>query len=386
MDQIPPSFNSLEDFPPLGRSYKKSVEKGRCPVCKWSVCQCQTFIESFSFFQASQIDDSPEYLKGGARPKKVKVPKLRIVESVPQYEAITNHLRGFSEYWHHYDNHQVCGFEKKCAFCTCRSISMRISGLKREPSIKPRELESVDLESLNVVFPAMAEACPQFKNDSILKVYCGKCDYMVPVGQSPILQSVYNHGAATVEESVNFLVRRKLKFTPNCCQSVCENFILEKQRFILVAFEQPISNIGSTTFKIQNVEFQILSILYEGNGFSSDEEKVAFRHEEVFLSQSKKEIHLENLSIDSGKVSLVILGRTGQKGASKMKPYDKTAMYEKSADAKKRKVEYEKSVKGKETRLIYEVSDEGKYRKMVYEASADGNETRVIYEAAEEGK
>ena len=69
-DQNPPSLNSLDDFPPLGRSYKKSVEKGRCAVCKWSVCRCQTFKEGLSFLQASQIDDSPEYLKGGARPKK----------------------------------------------------------------------------------------------------------------------------------------------------------------------------------------------------------------------------------------------------------------------------------------------------------------------------
>ena len=76
-DQNPPSLNSLDDFPPLGRSYKKSVEKGRCAVCKWSVCRCQTFKEGLSFLQASQIDDSPEYLKGGAHTsKKMKVPKL----------------------------------------------------------------------------------------------------------------------------------------------------------------------------------------------------------------------------------------------------------------------------------------------------------------------
>ena len=136
--QTPPSVNSLEDFPPLGRSYKKSVKNGRCPVCKWSVCKCQTSKESVSFWQTSQIDDPPEFLKGGARPKKVKVPKLRIVESQkPEHEVMTNHVRGFSEYWHRYDNHPVCSFDLKCAFCLVRSISMRISGLKREPSIKP---------------------------------------------------------------------------------------------------------------------------------------------------------------------------------------------------------------------------------------------------------
>ena len=146
-DQIRPSLNSLEDFPPLGRSYQKSADKGRCKVCKWSVCQCETSKESMCFLQTSQISDSSEYLNGGARPKKVKVPKLRIIEShTPEYELITNHLRGFSEYWHLYDNHPVCNYDENCSFCLSRSISMRINGLKREPSIKPRELESVDLE------------------------------------------------------------------------------------------------------------------------------------------------------------------------------------------------------------------------------------------------
>ena len=72
LGQNPPSFNSLEDFPPLERSCKKSVGKGRCPVCKWSVCKCQNSKESLSFWQTSEIDDSSEYLKGGARPKKSK--------------------------------------------------------------------------------------------------------------------------------------------------------------------------------------------------------------------------------------------------------------------------------------------------------------------------
>ena len=260
--QTPPSVNSLEDFPPLGRSYKKSVENGRCPVCKWSVCKCQTSKESVSFWQASQIDDSIEYLKGGARPKKVKVPKLRIVESQEaEHEAITNHVRGFSEYWHHYDNHPVCGFDEKCTFCLVRSISMRISGLKREPSIKPRELESLDLESLSLVFPAMAEVCPNFENDSILKVYCEDCKNTLPVEESTILNSVYDHKGASVEASVNFLIRRKMKFTPNCCKSVNENFkVRDNQQFLFIKYEQPLSNIGSATFFVQNAEFQILSV------------------------------------------------------------------------------------------------------------------------------
>ena len=83
---------------------------------------------------------------------------------------------------------------------------MRINGLKREPSIKPRELESVDLESLSLVFPAMAEAFEEFENDSTLKVYCEKCKYTIPVGESTILNSIYDHKGASVEASVNFLI------------------------------------------------------------------------------------------------------------------------------------------------------------------------------------
>ena len=136
---------------------------------------------------------------------------------------------------------------------------MRISGLKREPSIIPRELERFDLESLSLVFPAMAEACEDFNDHSILRVYCEKCDYMVPVGESTILNSIYDHKGASVEASVNFLIRRKMKFTQNCCESVGEKFkIRDKQLFLFVAFEQPISNIGSTTFFIQNAESKIL--------------------------------------------------------------------------------------------------------------------------------
>ena len=187
---------------------------------------------------------------------------------------------------------------------------MRINGLKREPSIKPRELESVDLESLSLVFPAMAEAFEEFKNDSILKVYCEDCKYTLPVEESTILNSVYDHKGASVEASVNFLIRRKMKFTPNCCKSVEEKFqIRDNQRFLFVSFEQPISNIGSTTFFIQNAEFKILTVLCE----HPDKRKVIFRNEDIFLSQSNEEISLENLSIDSGKVSFVILGHTGQK-------------------------------------------------------------------------
>ena len=362
MDKYVPSLGSVEDFPPLEQHKKNPMripiqtvgEKRRCQVCKWLSCCCQTSEESFSFLQRSEIDDTSQLVivKGGAREKKekkIKIPKLRVVDS-EQYDSLANHLRVFSKYWHHYDSHAVCPYDKKCAFCLSRSISMRLNGPKREPSIKPRELESLHLDSLSLVFPAMAEACQEFETDSVLKVYCENCKYTVPVGQSTIMTSIYDHKHASVEASVNFLIRKEMKFTRNCCESVREKFkIMENQRFLCVAFEQPISNIGSTTFKVQNAEFEILSVSYEGKESKPDKKKVAFRHEEVFLSQLNKEISLENLSIDSGKVSFVILGRTGQKGTCKVKPYDKTALYEKSTEGKMKRKLYEASKEGKET-------------------------------------
>ena len=149
MDKYVPSLGSVEDFPPLEQRKKNPMripiqtvgEKRRCQVCKWLSCCCQTSEESFSFLQRSEIDDTSQLVivKGGAREKKekkIKIPKLRVVDS-EQYDSLANHLRVFSKYWHHYDSHSVCHYDKNCAFCLSRSISMRLNGLKREPSIKP---------------------------------------------------------------------------------------------------------------------------------------------------------------------------------------------------------------------------------------------------------
>ena len=256
MDKYVPSLGSVEDFPPLEQRKKNPMripiqtvgEKRRCQVCNWWSCHCQTSEESFSFLQRSEMDDTSQLVivKGGAREKKekkIKIPKLRVVDS-ERYDSLANHLRVFSKYWHHYDSHSVCHYDKNCAFCLSRSISMRLNGLKREPSIKPRELESLDLESLSLVFPAMAEACQEFATDSVLKVYCENCKHTVPVGQSTIMTSIYDHKDASLEASVNFLIRRKMKFTPNCCKSVGEKFkIMENHRFLCIAFEQPIAII-----------------------------------------------------------------------------------------------------------------------------------------------
>ena len=65
--------------------YKPSQEvkpmKGeKCSLCFWTVCQCSIDNGEISFLQESQVERGLK-VKGGGRPAKTKVPKLRIVQS-----------------------------------------------------------------------------------------------------------------------------------------------------------------------------------------------------------------------------------------------------------------------------------------------------------------
>ena len=83
-------------------------------------------------------------LFGGARPKIIKAPKLRVITSTKHIiDVISTVIRSFNPIWHFFDTHQKCPLkrEKNCTFCAMRSLSQWLNQQKREPSIHPHELQ-----------------------------------------------------------------------------------------------------------------------------------------------------------------------------------------------------------------------------------------------------
>ena len=325
------SFLSVQNFPPLEfrecppmqprNNLVGLVKKERCAVCKWFSCICQASDNSLSFLDSSEIDDFTDELKGGGRPKKVQIPKLRIVisEENENYDLLANSLRSFSQYWHLYDAHPPCKFsvEENCKFCAIRSLSLRLNGVKREPSIKPHEIErskvqefSLSMESLvNHMFPAMADAYSEFRKHSVLRVKCEDCQVILRIGESSILKSVYDHGDEELQDIVRSLIKRKMAFLPTCCDDFPDKFkIVEDQMFLFLMFEQPISSLGqSSVINVGNAEFQMLSCVSQTNRSVSESKNAIFKHKDLYLSQSAQDIVNVAFPGDIRNVSLIFL-------------------------------------------------------------------------------
>ena len=152
---------------------------------------------------------------------------------------------------------------------------MRLSGVKREPSIKPREIERSEvhefassMESLvKYMFPAMADVYSEFRKHSVLRVKCEDCQVILRVGESSILKSVYDHGEEELQDIVRSLIKQKMAFLPTCCEDFPEKFkIVDDQMFLFLLFEQPISNFGqSSVINVGDVDFQMLSCVSQTN-------------------------------------------------------------------------------------------------------------------------
>ena len=147
-----------EEFPLIAKRAKKTVlckylkpvknlafaqEGNRCENCFWLMCKCEYRLDEMSFLQKSELEKKPSNLKGGARPPKVIIPKLRIIQSENEIiDLFANIVRSFSPYWHLYDSHDPCKFDnhKSCVFCSVRSLSLRLNERKQEATIVPHEM------------------------------------------------------------------------------------------------------------------------------------------------------------------------------------------------------------------------------------------------------
>ena len=102
------------------------------------------------FLQKPPVVFYPDKLKGGGRPAKIQLPKLRIVryEENQHLELLANIIRPLFPYWHMFDSHDVCKYnqENNCYFCAVRGLSVRMNDIRQEPYITSHELitKSID--------------------------------------------------------------------------------------------------------------------------------------------------------------------------------------------------------------------------------------------------
>ena len=135
------SDNYNVDFP-VTRVMKKSklAKKGteRRELLNENIAGLYT-PKDFKFVQKPPVVFFPDKVKGGGRPAKIQIPKLRIVryEENQHLELLANIIRPLFPYWHMFDSHDVCKYnqENNCAFCAVRSLSVRMNDTKREPYI-----------------------------------------------------------------------------------------------------------------------------------------------------------------------------------------------------------------------------------------------------------
>ena len=167
-----------------------------------------------------------------------------------------------------------------------------------------------------------------------------------------------------------------MAFLPTCCDDFPEKFkIVDDQMFLFLLFEHPISNLGqSSVINVGNAEFQTLSCVSETNRSPSQSKNVIFKHNDLYLSQSAKDIVNVAYPGDTRNVSLILFGRTGMDSTTRMKPYDRSVLYETSDAGKSRQKAYEESDKAKDQRKSSEKSDEGKSCQKAYEESDKGKD------------
>ena len=162
-----------------------------------SVQECQ--VKDLHLLSKSQDNVTLEKVKGGARPAKVKIPKLRVLnpEENKNLQMFTNLIRPLFPYWHSYDSHEVCKFDQEsCTFCEVRSLSLRMNGTKREPFIIPHEILSArnmkEMESFQLsvenMFTGMASSCGKFQENVGLKIQCVSCKTLSKIDNNPVLK------------------------------------------------------------------------------------------------------------------------------------------------------------------------------------------------------
>ena len=332
-------------------------------VCKCTECQCKAELEKLLAYQESQ-------LKGGGRPRKVMVPKLRIVkhQENPTLELVTNLFRPFYPYWHIYDTHDVCKFSEHCGLCSIRSLSLRLNAPKRESFIKPIELMTGDIEEnasifslCEDVFTSMINSCPAMQGDFGLNIKCSTCNSTVKGITNPIIN--VNCEQENFEDFTSFIemkIKENMENHPLCCKNV--NYkVDEKQTFLIFKSDHSILLELQEVYKVGDTDYKVLSCISRKLQVGTAvEHEVHFQHEELYLTQQNGEILLNKTPGKVYGVSLVILGKTKAVGDTNCKPYDSARLYETSEKGKRRSLSYETSEKGQNTRVSYKTSEKGK--------------------------
>ena len=313
-------------------------------------------------------------MKGGGRPSKKKVPKLRIIEAENEnISLLSNLMRSFAPYWHLYDDHIQCkyGEEKSCNFCSVRSLSMRLNEQKREPFIYPYEILSNGLEehthsfesTIDFALTKMKENCDLFKSNSNLSVYCPACNIEKQIIGNPILNCQNKSEIEELKSCILRAIDERLASSSLCCKSIVENFqIANSQTFLFLKIDKPLTNIKIEEIQIVNKEFEVLACIASAeketdapNSCIQLEKEAYFQQHGIFLKQKNRDISQG----EPKNVSFVVLGRKDYHGVSGIKPYGKDILYDKSKAGQKRKAKYEASEAGKKRKAKYE-SGKGK--------------------------
>ena len=183
-------------------------------------------------------------MKGGGRPSKKKVPKLRIIEAENENISLLSNLtRSFAPYWYLYDDHTQCkyGEEKSCHFCSVNSLSMRLNEKKREPFIYPYEILRDEVEEhtnsfesiIDFALNKMKEDCGLFKDNSCLSVYCPECNIESQITGNPILNCQNKSEKELLKSCILRAIHKGLASSNLCCKSIVENFqIANSQTFL----------------------------------------------------------------------------------------------------------------------------------------------------------
>ena len=278
-------------------------------VCKCTECQCKAELEKLLAYQESQ-------LKGGGRPRKVMVPKLRIVkhQENPTLELVTNLFRPFYPYWHIYDTHDVCKFSEHCGLCSIRSLSLRLNAPKRESFIKPIELMTGDIEEnasifslCEDVFTSMINSCPAMQGDFGLNIKCSTCNSTVKGITNPIIN--VNCEQENFEDFTSFIemkIKKNMENHPLCCKNV--NYkVDEKQTFLIFKSDHSILLELQKVYKVGDTDYKVLSCISRKLQVGTAvEHEVHFQHEELYLTQQNGEILLNKTPGKVYGVSLVI--------------------------------------------------------------------------------
>merc|ERR1711954_270687 len=182
------------------------------------------------FLQKPPVVFYPDKLKGGGRPAKIQIPKLRIVryEENQHLELLANINRPLFPYWHMFDSHDVCKYnqENNCAFCAVRNLSVRMNDAKREPYITPHELitKSIDTHCdsfalfLENVLLEMAGSCCEFKNNMGLSIKCLPCNTVLKIDEHPIINCQITQERESIHSIFKGAVEERLSSTNICCQ------------------------------------------------------------------------------------------------------------------------------------------------------------------------